>query len=117
MIAELMVAGGVRVTGHLGALVPDLLVGPQVFSRELIIGAVIVRAQEQSAVGVEGDHAGEIGMPDNEIHQVARLRFTGRIGSRTGLVVVLPPADRKIAVQVEAFLRAAGLDRDPVKVA
>ena len=95
VVAEIVVGGNRRIAGDPGAVLADLLVGPQVFRRHLLIGKVGVRPQQDAAVGVKGDGAGDVRMPRDESGDGGDLRFRGGEGTGAGLFVLGTPVRRE----------------------
>src|SRR5512138_147907 len=105
MVFEIMEHRDIWITRDLGALLTDLLIRPQILRGELVVRAVIVRTQEDTAHRVEGDRAGDIGMLRDEIDKIARLRLGSRIWTGTALIALGAPACREVAIQVQTVLR------------
>ena len=117
VIAELVEHRDVGIAGQLGALGADLLVGPQVLDRKRVVGHVRVRPQQHAAVGVERDRAGDVA--DAHVMKLTAACTSGsEAGKRPGavLLVLLAPAGREVAVQIELLLARLQLERHAVVV-
>src|SRR6266508_3360541 len=86
MIFEIMKNRDVRIARNLRPLATDLLKGPQVVGRHLVVSAIVIRAQQHTAHSVERDRAGDIGMARNKINKIARFGFRGWERTRAMLV-------------------------------
>src|SRR5512138_3624112 len=104
MVFEIMEHRDIWITRDLGALLTNLLIRPQILRGELVVRAVIVRTQDDTAHCVKGDRASDVGMLRDEIDEVARLRFGSRIWTGTALIALGAPTCREIAIQVQALL-------------
>src|SRR6476469_1294758 len=62
MVAKLVINRGRRIAGDVGPGLPDLLEGPEIFTRKRIVALVIVWTQDHTAKRMEGNAAGDIWM-------------------------------------------------------
>ena len=116
VVAELFKGADGRVASELSALGALRLEHPQVFGRHIHIGMAGKRPQQHAAPGVEGDAAGDVGVPGDEIHHAAHLGLRGRVGPGAQLFKLLAPLRRKIAVQVQALGIAVDLDHEAIVI-
>src|SRR5579884_3570574 len=88
----------VRVAGDLGPLLADSLEGPEVFGRHGLIRLGAVGPEQQPAVRVEGDSAGDVVMLGDEFDEIIDFRLAAGERPRAILLVLLPPLGGKVAV-------------------
>src|SRR5579872_499659 len=104
VVAEVVKDRDSGVAGEVGPFLADRLVGPEILGRERLVAQRAVGAEQDAAVGMERDAAGDIGVARDEGDDGVDLRLAGWKRPRAALLVLQPPVRREVAVQVQALL-------------
>ena len=104
VVAKVVEDRDVRVAGELGALLRRSSGRSKSSAGKVVVRLVAVRAQQHAAIGMERDAAGDVRVAGDERDHGAHLRLRAGNGPGALLLVLLAPARRKVAVEVEPLL-------------
>ena len=116
VIPELVVHGNVGIAGEVRTFPADLLIGPQILGRKLLVVLHGVGPQQQAARVVEGHAPGNVAVFGEKCDHRAHLRLRGGIGAGAALFTFLPPLDGEIAVEIDALFATLHAEGDPVVI-
>ena len=103
VVLELVPDADRRIAGQFLALAAHGLVGPQVFGGQRVVGRMAERPQQHATERVQAGATAQVRMRGEELHHRAHLGLAGGEGAGAELLELLPPARRKVAVQIEAL--------------
>ncbi len=116
VVFEVVEDGDDGVAGELGAFFPEVFHGPDIFGRELVVGAAAGDAEDDAAEGVVGDAAADVGPVGDGFDGSANFGFGGGEGSGSFLLGFGSPAGGEVSVEVEALFDFASAHGESVEV-
>ena len=106
VILEIMKHRNARIPREFRSLLSNFLVRPEIFGGHRVVILSSVRTQQNTAIGMKGHPARDVGMGRNKFQQIVNLRFrTGKI-SCAYLFRFLSPVRGEVAVEIESLFVA-----------